>query len=204
MKNTNQILLVVWISAIALTGGCFEHSKKTETVKDPNALPKGIKVMTADGSKFPKYLAGTWIQEGEISREFVFTPDGRLESVVIGIGETRMYPLGTVKKPLIDGGQGIFVSGQWDAIYTPKTRELSVLIETTSFRMQVKEQVLEGKMKEYFVGTISKDGLRWDVQYVSLPEYYSTTKEFGRKTLMGGDEEVEETMVFHKVLPAQK
>jgi hypothetical protein len=198
MKKTSYTLLVIGLCVITLASGCFKHSQKPG---DPNTVQKGIKVTIADGSRFPKFLAGTWRQEGEIQREFVITPDGRLESVVIGIGATSMYPNETIKKPLIDEGEGVFVSGSWDAVYTPKTRELSVLIETHSFRMQVKEQILEGKMKEYFVGAISKDGLRWEVQYVSLPEYHATTKEFGKKTLMGGDEEVEETMIFHKVLP---
>ncbi|MHC4962613.1 MAG: hypothetical protein ACYTGA_10895 [Planctomycetota bacterium] len=181
----------------SLLGGCT-GIKENHTVHR-----HGLKVNIVDGDQFPEYLVGTWRQEHrEMHREFVFTPDGYLESAVIAMGSTRMYPNHPTEKPLIDGGEAVFVPGKWDATLSLNDRELGVEINVESFKMQVRDQILEGKMKEYFIGTISDDGLRWETSLVSLPEYYATTDEMGgTKTLMSGDEVVEEGITFYKVLP---
>jgi hypothetical protein len=195
MRPFNTISVIILIAF--LLGGC------TGTEENHTVHRHGLKVNITDGDQFPLYLAGTWRQEeGQIFREFIFSPDGYLESIVLGMGSTRMFPDHTTEKPLVEGGHSIFVPGKWDATLSLKDRELGVEINIDSFRMQVRDMVLEGKMKEYFIGQISDDGLRWETTYISLPEYYATTDELGEtKTLMSGDETVEEAITFYKVLP---
>ena len=144
MKILHRIVVVILVSSLVC--GCAGPEKKTDL------LHQGLKVNIIDGDQFPEYLVGTWRQKHDrITREFVFTPDGRLESVVLAMGSTRMYPNHTTEKPLIDGGRAFFTPGKWDATLSLKDRELGVEINVESFSMQVRDQTLEGKMKEYFI-----------------------------------------------------
>lgn len=160
---------------------------------------KNLYVTIEDGTPFPEYLVGTWRQDDKIEREFVFTSDGRLESIVFGLGLVRLQPGEILHLPLKNGGKGVYVPGKWDVTYDNKSRQLGIQITIDSFKMQVGQQIIEGKTTELFIGTISEDGTCWTADYISYPEYYATTEDGLKHRLMDGEEMMEETIVFKKI-----
>lgn len=160
---------------------------------------KELYVTIEDGTSFPDYLAGTWVQEGLQGRAFTFTQEGKLESIILGLGQVEIKTGTITRIPLKKNGKGIFVPGKWNASYDPRTRQLGVEINIESFKMQMGQQIVEGKTKELFIGIISEDGKKWTADYISYPKYYATTEDGKKYQLVNGEEMMEETIVFEKI-----
>ncbi|HML76498.1 MAG TPA: hypothetical protein PKB02_18545 [Anaerohalosphaeraceae bacterium] len=165
----------------------------------PQAIgPKNLYVTIENGSAFPEYLVGTWIQEGDQKRAFTFTSDGKLESIVLGLGQVKLKPGQVTTISLKNDGQGVFYPGVWTASYDSKTRQLGIEINIDSFKMQMGQQIVEGKMKELFIGTISEDGTMWNAQYICFPEYYATTETVEKKLIVSSEDMQEEAILLLK------
>lgn len=208
MRTTmpNRCVLIAALAAVVVVAaGCQSPASQPKKVSqkqtfDQQAKPKrGITIAITDGSAFPDFLAGVWRQDSEFPREFIISKDGRIPSVVLGLGLVRVNPDSETKVPLIDGTEGFFIPGDWSATYDPASRVLTVNIEISAFRMQNGLDVVEGAIRETFQGPISDDGRRWDVHYVALSEYHAYTKEGEYKVLMDGSEPDEQDLVFLRV-----
>jgi hypothetical protein len=189
-------LCVIVLSLLTGLCGCDQTQKG---LQEPEQSIHGIPVEIADGTAFPSFLAGIWRQEGEVRREFVITPDGRLTSAVVGMGLVRVSPNEERRIPLIDGNEGFYVPGPWTAHYDPATRVLSIGIEISSFRMESYGQVVEGVIRDTFEGPITDDGTQWQAHYFALPEYHAFTPEGGHHVLKDGGTPEEQELLFHRV-----
>jgi hypothetical protein len=165
---------------------------------------KGIPVVVADGSQFPKSLSGVWQQEGTIAREFVISPDGRITSAVIGLGMVRVSPTEETRVPLIAKGEGTLVPGKWAASYDSATRELQISLEMKSVQFQAGKQAIEGIIRESFNGRVSDDGMRWEVHYFALSEYHAYTDTGKHAVLSDGTEPEEQDLIFNRIVTPAK
>ena len=161
-----MFIVLFWSLTIFLLGGC----------QSPVAKPGNVEVLIDGNGQFPEFLVGTW-KDDEHDWEFVFEPDGSISSVVLTLGRIRIKPGEVTKVPLIRGGQGVFEPSQWTVHYNPTNRELTVKISLKNFRMQVADNILEGKVTDVFVGQISKDGNTWQADWTSFPDYVAHTPE---------------------------
>jgi hypothetical protein len=152
--------------AIFLLGGC----------QRPVTKPGNVEVLIEGNGQFPEFLAGTW-KDNEHGWEFVFEPDGSISSVVLTLGRIRIKPGEITKVPLIKGGQGVFEPDQWIIHYNPASRELTAKIALKNFRMQVADNILEGKCTDILMGPVSKDGKSWIATWTSFPNYTAYTPE---------------------------
>jgi hypothetical protein len=96
---------------------------------------------------------------------------------VISLGRTRLKPGEVAEIPMIKGGKGIFTPGDWEAYYTQSTRELTVKISVKDFRIEVADNILEGKSTDVFLGEISEDGKTWQTVWTSFPDYMAHTRD---------------------------
>lgn len=193
MKNIKLIVLCLLPFTLCLFSGC----QPTQQAESP---PRGIPVVVEGGGEFPSYLVGVWQQDDpQLKREFVITPDGRLTSAVLGMGLVRVSPDQERRVPLVDGGEGFFIPGPWTAHYDPVTRELSIGIEISFFRMEAFGQVVEGVIRDTFTGTISEDAKRWDVHYFALPIYHAFTADGEHRVLKDGGEPDEQYLNFIRI-----
>lgn len=121
---------------------------------------------------FPKVMVGVW--EAEASRwgkwGLKFERDGsilRLEHPLAGpviLSEGAVYLEG--RDP---NTHAIFQMGPCDANYLPETKELKVKVVLDYYRMQLPNDVLEGRTESHFSGPISKDGKTWAVELREYP-----------------------------------
>lgn len=128
------------------------------------------------GGPFPGFLAGVWRNE-EHGWEFTFEPDGSISSAMISLGRIRLKPGEVAEVPMIKGGKGVFTPGDWEAYYTPSARELTVKISIKSFRIEVADNILEGKSTDVFLGEISENGKTWQAVWTGFPDYVAHTSE---------------------------
>jgi len=175
--------------AIFLLGGCQKDATKTGSVE----------VLIDGNGQFPEFLVGTW-KNDEHGWEFVFEPDGSISSAVISLGRVRIKPGEVTTVPMIKDGKGVFKPGEWTVHYNPASRELTVKISLKDFRVQVEDNVLEGKVTDVFVGQISKDGNTWPADWTSFPDYTAHTPE-NPNFKMAADPNygVENPLTFEKV-----
>ncbi|MCX5637649.1 MAG: hypothetical protein NTX52_08155 [Planctomycetota bacterium] len=186
MKRT--FILVLWSLAVLLADGCQQPTKKA-----------GVEVIIEGNGQFPEFLAGTWRADNE-GWEFVFEPDGSISSAVISLGRIRIKPGEVTEVPMIKGGKGVFKPGEWTVHYNPSSRELTVKISLKDFRIQVEDNVLEGKVTDVFVGQISKGGNIWQADWTSFPDYIANTPENPNfKLVADPNYGVETPLTFEKV-----
>ncbi len=140
---------------------------------------RGVDVIIEGGGKFPHSLVGTW-KADESGWEFVFERDGTISSAVIDAGMVRVTPgkkVATVE--LKEGGKGTYKLGQWTVQYSPHSRELAVEVVVDYFHLDMKTFGLKGHSTDWFVGTVSEDGQRWEAEWFTFPKYIALTPEPG-------------------------
>jgi hypothetical protein len=184
---------------IILTGlaGCQEQSGK---------LFEGGRTV------LPPDIAGTWIARGS-PWKIVLSPQGKVTSAVIPLGEVEVKPNQTTKVPGPKGEPGFYEAGNFTVDYNPQGRELAVNIKIKQFYL---ERVLEwnviskGSWEYFIVGDVLEDGKTWQADVfnsldiaVLAPDPNQITdkskfKETARLRINLGDEEGE-NLIFTKV-----
>jgi hypothetical protein len=156
--------------------------------------------VTIDGDgKFPDFLIGRW-KADRGGWEFNFEPDGTISSAVVSIGRVTMKPGQTTTVPMQLGGKGIFEPGRWTVQYSHAQRELIVEIVIDHFHIEMGDNVLRGKTRDFFVGLVSQDGQLWPVERISFPEYIADTKQNpDRRLPLGPNDNARESLLFQKV-----
>ena len=159
----------------------------------------GVEV-TIDGiGQFPDFLVGTWKAE-EGGWEFVFEPDGKISSAIVSIGRVKLQPDKTTTVPMQMGGKGFYKPGLWSVQYSHKQRELVVEIAIDHFRIELGNDVIEGRTRDFFVGPVSTDGKSWWADRLSFPEYVvNTDKYHNYKLPFDPKDNPRESILFRKV-----
>jgi hypothetical protein len=159
------VLLLFSIFLAAANSGCRSSAGNSVEV-------------TIDGiGQFPEYLVGTWKAE-KGGWEFVFEPDGKISYAIVSIGRVKLQPGKTTTVPMQMGGKGVYKPGQWSVQYSPQQRELVVEIAIDHFRIELGNDVIEGRTRDFFVGSVSTDGKSWWADRLSFPEYVVNTKTY--------------------------
>lgn len=198
-----QVFYFVLVGMVAGLSGCgVLKSRQPDNPVDPNLIA-GVPVVIEGGGEFPDFLTGIWVQEGPLKRAFYFE-NGCLDMMILGIARAPVKPHSRVEIPLIEGGVGKFTSGKWFASYNPQTRELAVEIVIESFSLVMPRESLAGSIREVYIGKISEDGTRWDVDYEGYPYFIVNTSTFKDHVLHRPEEVVEDTLVFTKYAEPKK
>ena len=163
----------------------------------------GVEVIIDGDGRFPASLVGTWKSDNG-AWEIVFEPDGSISSAVVSLGRVRMIPGRVTIVPMKLGGRGVFEPGQWTVQYMQEQRELIVEIVIDRFRVEMEDNVVRGRSRDFFVGAVSEDGTSWWADRFSYPEYIADTKKHPDIAL-GSDpnDNPRESLLFQKVPQAQ-
>jgi hypothetical protein len=174
---------------LATVGGCRSPQGKSS---------KPVVVTTEDKSAFPASLAGVWKSDRH-GWEFVFEPDGRIDSAVIGLGRVKIVPGQTATIPTRSGDQAVFTPGPWLVHYDPATRILTVKIAMSHVRVPMGDNTLEGSSADTFSGVVSPAMDTWQVEWTAFTHYTARTGE-GKSVDLPTDETYGEAqpLVFTK------
>jgi len=179
--------LIVYMFLAATLSGCRSSSGN------------GVEVIIDDDKQFPEFLVGTWKAE-EGGWEFVFEPDGKISSAIVSIGRAKLQPGRTTTVPMQMGGKGVYKPGQWSVQYSHNQRELIVEIAIDSFRVELGDNVIKGRTRDFFVGSVSADGNSWWADRLSFPEYIvNTGKYHNYKLPFDPTDNPRESILFQKV-----
>jgi len=182
-------LLLVLCLLVSLLNGCRNNTVNKNSVE----------VIVEGNGQFPAFLVGRW-KADRGGWEIVFEPDGKISSAIVSIGRVKMIPGRTTTVPMELGGKGVFNPGLWTVQYLPDQRQLIVEIALESFRIEMGENIVKGRTRDFFVGEISKDGTLWWPQRFSYPEYIVDTDKFPNYKLpVDPNENPRETLLFQKV-----
>lgn len=164
-----------------------------------NPAGNGVEV-TIDGiEQFPDFLVGTWKAE-EGDWEFVFEPDGKISSAVVSIGRAKLQPGRTTIIPMQMGGKSVYKPGPWSVQYSHQQRELVVEIAIDQFHVELGDDFIEGRTRDFFVGSVSADGNSWWTDRLSFPEYVVDTDKFHNYKLpFDPKDNPRESILFRKV-----
>ena len=188
-----SFVLLLYCLSVSLPGGCRNHGAKEPAVE-----------VTVDGDgDFPDFLVGRW-KADRGGWEIVFEPDGMISSAVVSIGRVTMKPGQITTVPMQLGGKGVFEPGRWTVQYSHAQRELIVEIVIDRFHVELGDNVLRGKTRDFFVGSVSQDGQLWPVQRISFPEYIADTKKNPNHRLpLDPNDSARESLLFQKVQESQ-
>jgi len=158
-----RFLILSNCALLLVLTSCREHSRYS-------MKPGSCEVIVEDGSEFPEFLVGKWEADKE-GWAFIFEPGGNIYVARIAMGRTEIVP-GKVKTwPTRGGGQAVYVPGDWQVIYLPASRELTVDIVMNYIRVEMGDQLFQGKTRDIITGTVSEDGKLWRAVVSSFPEY---------------------------------
>ncbi|MBE0537266.1 MAG: hypothetical protein IH624_16505 [Phycisphaerae bacterium] len=161
-----------------------------------------VDVIVEGGGAFPASLAGRW--KGQKNWEIVLEPDGTVSSAQHGIGGVLVRPkhLSTVTDPE-RSTHNTYKAGRWLVHYLPDARELRVEIVLDEVHLEWGGVVLDGKVKDVFVGKVSEDGSTWRTEWFSFAEY--TTPEHQDTVLAPTEDEIfADAIIFEKVAGRQQ
>ncbi|OHB80187.1 MAG: hypothetical protein A2Z25_02420 [Planctomycetes bacterium RBG_16_55_9] len=186
-------VLLLCFLLVCLLGGCQSRVQKEPAVE-----------VTIDGDGvFPDFLVGRW-KADRGGWEFVFEPGGTISSAVVSVGRVTMKPGQTTTVPMQMGGKGVFEPGRWAVQYSHAQRELIVEIVIKHFHVELGDNVLRGRTRDFFVGSVSNDGQLWPTERISFPEYIADTKKYpNRKLVFDPNDNARESLLFQKVLESK-
>ena len=147
---------------LALTG-CHGPAKY-------NMSPGSVEVIIEGNGEFPEFLVGKW-QSNKDGWEFVFEAGGKIPVARIAMGRTKITPGQTTTLPTRSGGKAVYVPGNWLVIYSPANRELTVDVVMNYIRIEMGDNVLQGKSRDILIGPVSEDGTMWHATVGRIPEY---------------------------------
>jgi len=182
------LVLALCLSAF-LISGCPNNA----------AIKNGIDVIVDGDGQFPASLVGTW-KANQGGWEIIFESDGKIASAVVSLGRVKMEPGRVTTVPMELGGKGTFKPGLWSVQYLKQQRQLIVEIEIESFRVELGENIIKGRTRDFFIGEVSKDGTYWWADRFSYPEYTVDTAKFPNYKLPADpNENPKESLLFQKV-----
>jgi len=159
----------------------------------------GVEVIIDGDGQFPAFLVGRW-KADKGGWEIVFEPDGTISSAVVSLGRVKMRPGQVTVTQMKMGGKGLFEPGQWTVQYSQEKRELIVEIAIEHFRVELGDNVVQGRTRDFFVGLVSSDGQLWWTDRFSFPEYIVDTKKYPNYKLpFNPDDNPRESLIFQKV-----
>ena len=183
------VFLLVYIFLAAALAGC----------RSPAANKDGVEVTVDGDGQFPAFLVGTW-KADEGGWEFVFEPDGKISSAIVSIGRAKLQPGRTTTVPMQMGGKGVYKPGPWSVQYSHEQRELVVEIAIDHFRVELGDNVIEGRTRDFFVGSVSADGRYWWADRLNFPEYVVNTEKYHNYELpFDPNDNPRESILFQKV-----
>jgi len=187
------IFLLFCCFFVCITGGC----------QTQGGGKSGVEVFIEDNRGFPEFLVGTW-RADKGGWEIIFEPDGRISSAVVSLGRVRLKPGRVTKTQMVLGGHGLFEPGKWTVQYSPQNRELIVEITIEHFRVELGENVVQGRTRDIFIGSVSTDGRFWWADRYNFPEYIVDTKKYPNYKLpFDPNDSPRESLVFQKVIDQQ-
>ena len=182
------LVLALCLSAF-LISGCPNNA----------AIKNGVDVIVDGDGQFPASLVGTW-KANQGGWEIIFESDGKISSAVVSLGRTKMTPGRLTTVPMELGGKGTFKPGLWSVQYLQQQRQLIVEIEIESFRVELGENIIKGRTRDFFIGEVSKDGTYWWADRFSYPEYTVDTAKFPNYKLPADpNENPKESLLFQKI-----
>lgn len=174
-----------------LLAGCWSNS----TVESEG----GVDVYVDGDGQFPEYLVGRW-KSDQGGWEIEFEQNGTISSAIISLGRVTIQPGRVTTVPMISGGEGVFVPGNWIVQCMQEQRQLIVEIVIDRFSTELGENIVYGKSRDFFVGQVSKDGTLWQAERYSYPEYFVDTDKYHNYLLpVDPNENPRETLLFQKV-----
>jgi hypothetical protein len=181
------VLLLVCIFLAVAQSGCRSSASNSVEV-------------TIDGiGQFPDFLVGTWKAE-KGGWEFVLEPDGKISSAIVSIGRAKLQPGRTTTVQMQMGGKSVYKPGLWSVQYSHQQRELIVEIAIDHFRVELGDNVIEGRTRDFFVGSVSADGRSWWADRLSFPEYVVNTEKYHNYVLpFDPNDNPRESLLFQKV-----
>ncbi len=187
------IVLSICSFFVFLPGGC----------QSSGPSKSGVEVIIDGNGEFPEFLVGTW-QADKGGWEIVFEPDGKISSAVVSLGRVRMKPGEVTNTQMVLGGEGLFRPGRWTVQYTQERRELVVEIAIEHFRVELGDNVVQGKTRDIFVGSVSTDGQLWWADRYKFPEYVVDTKKYPNYKLpFDPNDSSRESLIFQKVITSK-
>jgi len=160
-------MFVICGASVLLSGGCHRPLDKQATTVD---------VLVEGDKTFPLAMAGRW-QADEDGWEFVFAPDGRILSAVIGLGRVRVVRGQTTTVQTTTGGQGVFTPGPWVVHYSPGSGQLTVKIAMDHVRVEMAGNVIEGSITDVFAGSLDLARSTWKTLWTTFTRYTGRTPE---------------------------
>lgn len=143
-----------------LSVGC--HTAREDT--------RGVEVLIEGPGAFPTALAGRWRTDRD-GWEFVFAPDGRIVSAVVGLGRVEIEPGHAATLPTRSGGESTFEPGEWIVHYVPQSRQLTLNITLDHVRIDMGGTILEGHSTDIFAGTVQPEDGVWQAQWTAFSRY---------------------------------
>jgi hypothetical protein len=138
--------------------GCQQSAKKE----------KNNMVTVEDGSRFPKFLVGTW-KADDFIWQIELGKDGRILSLIhvmwnkrIDIEQGYHYKDGPE-----EGSYAYFELGKCEGGYEPITRKFKLNIVMKEFELRIPNASLKGRGEDFFDGTVSEDGQEWHMDWRS-------------------------------------
>jgi len=164
-----------------------------------NSPKKSVEVIIDGDGQFPKNLAGLWRSDDNIW-DIYLEPNGKISWAVISLGAVKIEAGKTRTVPMKEGGEGIFEPGLWSVTYLQRQRELTVEIAIDNFRTELGEDVIRGKTRDIFTGSVSRDGTLWQTERFSYPEYIVDSNSFKNYKLpVDPNDNPKETLLFRKI-----
>ncbi len=186
-------VLLVCSSSVFLLSGCQNSAGDNS----------GVEVIIDGDGQFPDFLVGRW-KADDGAWEFVFEPDGTISSAVVSLGRARLRPGHVTTVPMQLGGKGVFEPGLWTVQYFQERRELIVEIAIDNFHVELGDSVLRGRTRDFFIGSVSKDGRLWSAERLSFPEYVADTKKHPNyKLTVDPNDNPPKGILFQKVLESK-
>lgn len=157
-----RVVLGLFLGIVAplLSSGCHTAAKDQGRVN----------VVIEGPGTFPAALAGRWRADRD-GWEFVFAPDGRITSAVVGLGRVEIEPGHAVTVPTRSGGEGSFEPGEWIVHYVPRSKQLTVNIALDHVRIDMGATILEGHSTDIFSGAIQPESGVWQVRWTAFSHY---------------------------------
>jgi hypothetical protein len=136
----------------------------------------GVDVVVEDGEHLPDGIAGRW-QADRDRWEFVFAPDGRILSAVIGLGRVRVVAGRVTTVPTWSGNKAVFAPGRWTVHYAPDTRQLTLRIVMDHVCVRMAGDTLEGSSTDVFTGPIDLTKGLWQADHTTFTRYTAYTAD---------------------------
>jgi hypothetical protein len=118
---------------------------------------------------FPAALSGTWErQDGEW--EIVFTEDGRLDSAIMPLSKSRIWPHKTTEVSGRRGEPGFYQVGDCPVIYQPDDGSIIIEINIERVYAELAGGIVDGPYTFLINGRVHKDFKSWDALVYSIPD----------------------------------